>query len=710
FFGAGELVGVRLAPADWAALESELDVRFAVDYGGFVWAEMESTQLSVLAARGVEYAYRAAPTTLLLGDGAVDTRVSAAPGLRTGWEASGAGPDLQLVQFIGPTKTRWLDALTDAGLTVVQHVPPHAYVVWGEADALGRAAGLEFVRWTQPFHPDFRVPVGSRQAAGAATVLIARAAGGDAVVAELEAVTGAPVAERRVVDDRFEVAEVQLSGGALEAAAHVAGVYSIQSIPTDGGLRGEMSNQVNVGGVSELNEARPGYMDWIGQAGIDGAGVVIANVDGGVQHDHPDLAARIAPCTGTSCGGTKQSAHGTHTAGIMVADGSSGTRDARGFLRGLGVAPGATLVEQVYSGIYTKPGGMLLLMTESQRNGASVSGNSWGPAGSPRGYDNDTMQVDIGVRDADPDAPGNQPFTFVLSIMNGNGGFSSQGSPDEAKNVITVGSTRMQQFDGAQILEIDDLSSNSGHGPALDGRKIPHLVAPGCDVDSTISGSSWGTMCGTSMASPHVTGAVALFVQYYRGLTGIDPTPAMTKAALLATARDLGGKKDADGNVMTVGFNNQQGFGRMNVDALVSPDVETLYLDVPQVLQATGESYVLDVVAADPTRPVRVMLVWTDAPGHGLGGNTPAWNNDLDLVVDTGGATYAGNGTGADGFSVAGANSDGQNNTEGVLLPAGTAALSLRVLATNLTADGIPGEGSATDQDFALVCVNCRRP
>lgn len=34
---------------------------------------------------------------------------------------------------------------------------------------------------------------------------------------------------------------------------------------------------------------------------------------------------------------------------------------------------------------------------------------------------------------------------------------------------------------------------------------------------------------------------------------------------------------------------------------------------------------------ADSTNPIRLMLVWTDAPGHGLVGSTPAWNNDLNL-------------------------------------------------------------------------------
>jgi hypothetical protein len=47
------------------------------------------------------------------------------------------------------------------------------------------------------------------------------------------------------------------------------------------------------------------------------------------------------------------------------------------------MAPGANLVEQVYSLWYTQPGGMLLLMTESYRNGGSLSGNSWGPSSSP---------------------------------------------------------------------------------------------------------------------------------------------------------------------------------------------------------------------------------------------------------------------------------------------------------------------------------------
>ena len=115
----------------------------------------------------------------------------------------------------------------------------------------------------------------------------------------------------------------------------------------------------------------------------------------------------------------------------MAGDGSSGVLDVRGFLRGLGVAPGANLVEQLYSPTYTQVNGMLTLMQQSYANGASLSGNSWGPSGTALGYDADTRQVDVGVRDVDPLTPGDQSLSYILSIMNGYGGVSSQGTPDE---------------------------------------------------------------------------------------------------------------------------------------------------------------------------------------------------------------------------------------------------------------------------------------
>ena len=100
------------------------------------------------------------------------------------------------------------------------------------------------------------------------------------------------------------------------------------------------------------------------------------------------------------------------------------------------------------------------------------------------------------------------------------------------------------------------------------------------------------------------------------------------------------------------------------------------------------------------------MLVWTDAPGHGLGGSTPAWNNDLDLVVEARG-TYLGNNFDINGWSVTGGAADFHNNTEGVFLgPIPPGNLTVRVVASNINSDGLPNSGDSTDQDFALVAYN----
>jgi subtilisin family serine protease len=412
----------------------------------------------------------------------------------------------------------------------------------------------------------------------------------------------------------------------------------------------------------------------------------------------------MLPCIGTTCGGTAIDTHGTHTAGIMAADGSSGITDAYGFLRGLGMAPGANLIEQVYYPTHQSPGGVLTLMTQSVQNGAVISGNSWGPSGSPQGYDADTRLVDVGVRDADPGTLGNQQLSYILSFMNGYGGTSTQGTPDEAKNIFTIGSTKMQSSSGAQYLDINDLSSNTAHGPALDGRTIPHMVAPGCNVDSTSISAGYYLMCGTSMASPHVSGAAALFYDYYRQLYGVDPSPALTKAAFLAVAYDLAGHLDADGGTLGHPFDSKQGWGRMNAADVLNPTKDVVYYDHPVTFDNTGETWSIDLVIEQTTPYLHVMLVWTDAPGHGLGGATPAWNNDLDLSISDSTNTYYGNNFGPDGLSVSGGTADYMNNTEGIFMPPmppGT--YTITVTAANITSDGVPNMGDDTDQDFALV-------
>ena len=683
----------------------------SLEYETFAWLELRADDLNRLKAAGIAFEVEPSPYTLHLGGKAFDPLQERAV-LPSGWEGTeSTGPDLHLVQFKGPIRGLWLDDLRRHGWEIVQYIHPFTYVVWGAARPSPESATAESVRWTEPFAPAYRVLPQWRDLPNAPVqvdILIYRGADVDAVLQALEAL-GGDLLGLSTLNDVFSLATFGIPGSALQPAAHVAGVYSIQLEPTDGGLRGEVSNQVSVSNVDSAERAFPGYRDWLDALGNDGAGVTIASVDAGVDESHPDLAGRFVSCMGPTCAGSATSDHGTHTAAIMAADGSSGVADSLEFLRALGMAPGASLVEQLYSPWYTYPGGMLTLMGESYRNGASLSGNSWGPSGTPQGYDNDTMQVDIGVRDADPRTPGSQSLIYVLSIMNGFGGYQTQGTPDEAKNILSVGSTRMQSYyDGEQLEAVNDLSYNTAHGPALDGRNLPDLVAPGCFVDSALQNDRYGLLCGTSMASPHISGAVAVFIEEYRKLTGADPSPALVKAAFLAMARDLVGHLDADGNTLGHRYDSKQGWGRLDAGPVLDPQVPVFYYDSRYILDETGQFWSKVFRVGDPGEPLHLMLVWTDAPGHGLGGTTPAWNNDLDLILEADGKTYRGNAFGSDGWSAAGGVADHKNNTEGILFNSPlTSTLTVRVVASNISSDGVPGYGDDTDQDFALVCYNC---
>ncbi|MEM7229606.1 MAG: S8 family serine peptidase [Planctomycetota bacterium] len=623
------------------------------------------------------------------------------------------GHDLYLIQLEGPTREVWLDAIQGADVEIVQYIHPYCYIVWSDqvrADIVGM---FPFVRASLPFAPAFRVPdtnVTPVDEVVEVRVLMCRNAAVDAVV-DMICATGAVCTSQAAISDCLEQGRFTARGDRMAEIARIPGVYAIKAQPFDGGNRGEMSNQHIAGNVDQFGSIVPGYASWLTLNGVDGSNVIIASVDSGMDDSHPDLVDRVLPCAGDTCGAAVFSGHGTHTAGIIVSSGASGSTANGGFLRGQGVAPGAFLIEQLYNPTFTQAGGMRKIIRESAQNGAIISANSWGPSSSPLGYEDDTLQVDLAVRDADPTTPGNQPMIYVLSIFNGDGGTSTQGTPDDAKNLIAVGSTSMQTFSSGGVdPQLDSISENSAHGPALDGRIVPHLVAPGCYVDSTTPSGLHALQCGTSMASPHVTGAIALFIDLYRQRfpDATDPSPALVKAAVLASCTSLAGYADADGNTLGHPVDSKQGWGRLDLAALLaSPEGTSLLIDDPIMFDDSGESWTIDVSTVDPADDVRIMLVWTDAPGHGLGGATPAWNNDLDLVVEHNGATYRGNAFDVDGFSIADGTTDVMNNTEGVRLPAGTTGtITVRVDATNINSDGVPGTGDLNDQDFAIVVMN----
>jgi subtilisin family serine protease len=462
----------------------------------------------------------------------------------------------------------------------------------------------------------------------------------------------------------------------------------------------------------------PDYRGWLANFAVDGSGVRVAHVDDSIDTIHADLSARLLPCVGSTCASGPGSPHGTHTAGILAGDGSSGVHEATGiFLRGLGVAPGARLIPQNWNPHFAQSGGMLLLMQQSQANGALLSNNSWGSSNSPRGYDADTRLVDMGVRDADAALAGDQSLTYVLAMANRQIGISDHGAPDEAKNSITVGATRLQSSQSFVLAQWRDLASTSGFGPALDGRRIPHLVAPGCQVDSTSTAPFFhGLQCGTSMAAPHASGAVALHAQLFQRRYQRWPSPALSKAALLTSTRDLVGRLDANGASLGHRPDSRQGWGQLQSDRLLGQLEHSYHFDQKHIFTATGQSWSSTLQVVDNAKPVEIMLVWTDAPGHGLcagaGCTTPAWNNDLNLEVVAGVGSFKGNVFNAQGTAGSGGIADEKNNSEAVLFEAGriSGAFTVTVQAANITSDALPSSAGNLQQDFALYCVNCVEP
>jgi hypothetical protein len=176
----------------------------------------------------------------------------------------------------------------------------------------------------------------------------------------------------------------------------------------------------------------------------------------------------------------------------------------------------------------------------------------------------------------------------------------------------------------------------------------------------------------------------------------------MCKALLVNGADDIAGGPDGRGGTLAHIPNGDQGWGRLNIAQSVNPQ-NTFCEDQSHVFTATGQvqQYLIKVV--DSSKPLKVTLTWTDAPG------TPgaqAWVNDLDLEVTGNGSTYYGNYF-QNGWSVSGGSRDNKNNTECVYIQQPTnGTYTITVVAANIAGDAIPGNSTNLDQDYAIIIRN----
>jgi bacillopeptidase F len=233
--------------------------------------------------------------------------------------------------------------------------------------------------------------------------------------------------------------------------------------------------------------------------------------------------------------------HGTHVAGTVA----GGTDQ-----RAIGVAPGARIIAAkalMKNGLNTTVATLealqwMLAPTDTQgrnpdpRRGADIVNNSWGNADQADATFIETWKGLL--------AAGVIPVSAAGNSGSRAGTVSPPGSYPMG---ISVGATNSS----------DKVTGFSSRGPSKFDPKavVPLVSAPGGGVTSSVPGGGYSRMDGTSMASPHVAGAVAILLQ-------AKPTASYEEivAALTSSATDI----DATGPDFNAGY------GRINVDKAVA--------------------------------------------------------------------------------------------------------------------------------------------
>jgi len=295
--------------------------------------------------------------------------------------------------------------------------------------------------------------------------------------------------------------------------------------------------------------------------GNRGEGIVVANIDTGVQYTHPALVNQYR---GNKGGGTFRhnynwlaasgsspfpvdtNGHGTHTMGTMAGDDGGSNQ--------IGVAPKVKWITA--NGCNTCSDSDLIqsgqwMLAPTKTNGTDpkarkrphIVNNSWG-SGSPS---NDPFMEDVILA---WEASG-----IFGQWSNGNAGPSCSSSGSPGSRIATYSA-------GAYDIN-NNIASFSSRGPGQSGQVKPNIAAPGVNVRSSFPGSSYGAISGTSMASPHVAGAIALLWSEVPSVErDIDATRALLDdTALNVSNTSCGGTADD---------NNVWGEGRLDALALVT--------------------------------------------------------------------------------------------------------------------------------------------
>ena len=242
----------------------------------------------------------------------------------------------------------------------------------------------------------------------------------------------------------------------------------------------------------------------------------------------------------------------------------------------------------------------------------------------------------------------NAPYYLMVVAAGNDGNTNYNGAPlagnsaydkltghATSKNNLVVANANDANVDANGNLISVSINSSSSEGPTDDYRIKPDITGNGTSVYSTYetSNTAYGTITGTSMASPNVAGSLLLLQQHYNNLNSEFMRAATLKGLVLHTADDAG----------SAGPDAIFGWGLLNAKKAA----ETISANgngsiIQELTLTSGQTYQF-TVDSDGANELRASICWTDRPGTATtqtNSNTPVLVNDLDLRITKGSTTY----------------------------------------------------------------------
>lgn len=267
-----------------------------------------------------------------------------------------------------------------------------------------------------------------------------------------------------------------------------------------------------------------------------GAGRVVAVLDTGVNYLHPEIASSYLGgrnFVNSSAPPFDDNGHGSHVAGLITGDGVS--PNAKGVAPNAGILAGKVLGASGSGSISNIIAAIYWAADNPYNASVDVISMSLGTSATFKNSNCDSYIPDLTAAINYAVARGK---AVVAAAGNSPGGVSSPGC---ISSVIAVGAVDSR----------DKIASFSGRGFAM---KDHGVVAPGVRLYSAWLGTSYATASGTSMATPMVSGTIALMKQKNPALS-----VAQIKSILWTTSKDLGSR----------GYDTTYGHGRINAQAAV---------------------------------------------------------------------------------------------------------------------------------------------